>query len=94
MLKQVSTPELAEVFAINALAPFILNSKLKPLMMATNPDGNKFIVNVSAMEGTYAGAMAGVAPSGPHGHCVAQASSTATSRRLTRTPTWRRRRST
>ena len=48
---QVSTPELAEVFAINTLAPFILNSKLKPLMASTNPEGLKFIVNVSAMEG-------------------------------------------
>ena len=47
----MSTPELAEVFAINTLAPFILNSKLKPLMASTNPEGLKFIVNVSAMEG-------------------------------------------
>ena len=39
------------MFAINTLAPFILNSKLKPLMASTNPEGLKFIVNVSAMEG-------------------------------------------
>ena len=29
---QVQTPELAEVFAINAMSPFILNGKLKALM--------------------------------------------------------------
>lgn len=29
---QVSTPEAAEVMAVNALAPFILNSRLIPLM--------------------------------------------------------------
>lgn len=32
-LDQVEAPELAEVFVINAIAPFVLNSKLKPLMM-------------------------------------------------------------
>ena len=31
-LEDVQTPELAEVFAINAMSPFILNGKLKPLM--------------------------------------------------------------
>lgn len=30
---QVEAPELAEVFVINAIAPFVLNSKLKPLML-------------------------------------------------------------
>ena len=52
-MHEVSTPELAEVFAINALAPFILNSKLKSLMAATAPGEYKFIVNVSAMEGKF-----------------------------------------
>ena len=31
-LEEVQTAELAEVFAINAMSPFILNGKLKPLM--------------------------------------------------------------
>ena len=31
----VSTPELAEVFAINTLAPFVLNARLQPLLAAT-----------------------------------------------------------
>lgn len=36
-LHEVSTPELIEVMAINTAAPFILNSRLKPLMMRPNP---------------------------------------------------------
>lgn len=51
-LDEVSTPELAEVFAINAMAPTILNSRLKELMIK-DADGLKFIVNVSAMEGKF-----------------------------------------
>ena len=34
-LHQVSTPELAEVFAINALAPFVLVARLKGMLAAT-----------------------------------------------------------
>jgi len=53
-LGQVSTPELLEVFSINACAPFILNGKLRPLMAASGtPSEPKFIVNVSAMEGCF-----------------------------------------
>jgi NAD(P)-dependent dehydrogenase (short-subunit alcohol dehydrogenase family) len=51
-LADVSTPEMAEVFAINAIAPAVLNAKLKPLM-ARNKEALKFIVNVSAMEGKF-----------------------------------------
>jgi NAD(P)-dependent dehydrogenase (short-subunit alcohol dehydrogenase family) len=51
-LDEVSTPELAEVFAINTMAPTILNSRLKG-MMQRFPDALKFIVNVSAMEGKF-----------------------------------------
>jgi len=51
-LDEVSTPELAEVMLINAMAPTIINSKLKPLM-EMDPDVPKFIVNVSAMEGKF-----------------------------------------
>ena len=36
-LHEVSTPEVAEVLAINALAPFILNSRLRGLL-ETTPD--------------------------------------------------------
>ena len=41
-LPQVEAPELAEVFVINAIAPFVLNSKLKPLMLRgrTVPTGS------------------------------------------------------
>eukprot|EP01116_Phalansterium_solitarium_P012318 TRINITY_DN284_c0_g2_i1.p3 TRINITY_DN284_c0_g2~~TRINITY_DN284_c0_g2_i1.p3 ORF type:complete len:201 (+),score=108.46 TRINITY_DN284_c0_g2_i1:1153-1755(+) len=51
-LHEVSAPELAEVFAINSMAPFIINSKLKPLM-ERDMQAYKFIVNVSAMEGKF-----------------------------------------
>lgn len=50
-LLQVSLPEAVEVQAINVLAPFILNSKLKPLLLKSGRD--TYIVNVSAMEGQF-----------------------------------------
>ena len=37
---------------INAIAPFILNARLKPLMLRT-PERDKHIVNVSAVEGQF-----------------------------------------
>jgi NAD(P)-dependent dehydrogenase (short-subunit alcohol dehydrogenase family) len=49
----VSTPELIEVHLVNAIAPFILISRLKELMLRTNTR-DKHIVNVSAMEGAFA----------------------------------------
>lgn len=53
-IDEVSTPELAEVFAINALAPFVINSKLLPGMKEGASDANRrFVVNVSAMEGKF-----------------------------------------
>jgi len=51
-LSDVLTTELLEVNLINAVAPFILCSKLKPLMMR-EPTGDRHIVNVSAMEGIF-----------------------------------------
>src|SRR4029453_5340978 len=51
-LAQVPTPEMLEVQLVNSVAPFILCSKLKPLMMRT-PNRDKHIVNVSAMEGIF-----------------------------------------
>ncbi len=51
-LADVPTPELIEVQLVNAIAPFILCSKLKPLMLRV-PTQDKHIVNVSAMEGKF-----------------------------------------
>jgi NAD(P)-dependent dehydrogenase (short-subunit alcohol dehydrogenase family) len=51
-LADVSSIELLEVQLVNAVAPFVLNAKLKPLMMKT-PERDKHIVNVSAMEGQF-----------------------------------------
>lgn len=51
-LAAVSAVELLEVHLVNAVAPFILNARLKPLMMKT-PERDKHIVNVSAMEGQF-----------------------------------------
>ena len=51
-LSEVPTVEAAEVFAVNSLAPFVLNGKLKHVMMRT-PDVDKYIINVSAMEGKF-----------------------------------------
>jgi NAD(P)-dependent dehydrogenase (short-subunit alcohol dehydrogenase family) len=51
-LHEVETPELLEVQLVNAIAPYILNARLKPLMVST-PGRHKHIVNVSAMEGQF-----------------------------------------
>jgi NAD(P)-dependent dehydrogenase (short-subunit alcohol dehydrogenase family) len=51
-LHEVQTPELLEVHLVNAIAPYILNARLKPLMMRT-ATRDKHIVNVSAMEGQF-----------------------------------------
>jgi NAD(P)-dependent dehydrogenase (short-subunit alcohol dehydrogenase family) len=51
-LHQVSTVELLEVQLVNAIAPFVLNARLKPLLLRT-PGSDKHIVNVSAMEGQF-----------------------------------------
>jgi NAD(P)-dependent dehydrogenase (short-subunit alcohol dehydrogenase family) len=51
-LHEVETPELLEVHLVNAVAPYILNARLKPLMLRT-PGRHKHIVNVSAMEGQF-----------------------------------------
>jgi len=52
MLSEVSSVELLEVQLINAIAPFILNARLKPLMLRTL-ERDKHIVNVSAVEGQF-----------------------------------------
>ena len=53
-MDQVSTPELMECMFINAIAPFVLNSRLQPIMTTpsdSRPD--RYIINVSAMEGKF-----------------------------------------
>lgn len=51
-LDEVNTIELLEVHLVNAIAPFILNSKLKPLLLCSSFP-RRFIINVSAMEGQF-----------------------------------------
>src|SRR6185436_11264890 len=51
-LSEVPTPELLEVHLVNAVAPFILCSRLKPLMLKDRSRA-RYIVNVSAMEGIF-----------------------------------------
>ena len=51
-MAEVSTVELLEVQLVNAIAPFIINARLKSLMMRT-PGTDKHIVNVSAVEGQF-----------------------------------------
>jgi NAD(P)-dependent dehydrogenase (short-subunit alcohol dehydrogenase family) len=52
VLAEVPTVELLEVQLVNAVAPFIFNARLKPLMLKT-PERDKHIVNVSAVEGQF-----------------------------------------
>jgi len=51
-LREVPPVELLEVQLVNAIAPFVMNARLKPLMLAV-PTRDKHIVNVSAMEGQF-----------------------------------------
>jgi len=51
-LDQVSTVELLEVQLVNGIAPFVLNARLKALMLRERTF-DKHIVNVSAMEGQF-----------------------------------------
>ena len=50
--EEVDASEAAEVLLVNSLAPFVLNSKLVPLMAATAAASARgaYVVNVSAME--------------------------------------------
>jgi NAD(P)-dependent dehydrogenase (short-subunit alcohol dehydrogenase family) len=52
LLAEVPSVELLEVHLVNAIAPFIINARLKPLMLRT-PGRDKHIVNVSAVEGQF-----------------------------------------
>ena len=52
LMAEVPSVELLEVHLVNAIAPFILNARLKSLMART-PEADKHIVNVSAVEGQF-----------------------------------------
>jgi NAD(P)-dependent dehydrogenase (short-subunit alcohol dehydrogenase family) len=54
-MEEVSTPEVMECMFINAIAPFVLNSRLKPLMTVPHDESrpDRFVINVSAMEGKF-----------------------------------------
>jgi NAD(P)-dependent dehydrogenase (short-subunit alcohol dehydrogenase family) len=52
LMAEVSSVELLEVQLVNAVAPFLINARLKPLMLRT-PGRDKHIVNVSAVEGQF-----------------------------------------
>ncbi len=52
LMAEVPSVELLEVHLVNAVAPFIFNARLKPLMTRT-PERDKHIVNVSAVEGQF-----------------------------------------
>jgi NAD(P)-dependent dehydrogenase (short-subunit alcohol dehydrogenase family) len=51
-LADVPTAELLEVHLVNAVAPFVLNARLRPLLVAV-PTRDSHVVNVSAMEGQF-----------------------------------------
>lgn len=51
-LDDVGAPEMLEVQLVNSVAPFLLNSRLKPLLLRS-PFARRFIVNVSAVEGQF-----------------------------------------
>jgi len=51
-MDEVPSVELLEVHLVNAVAPFVINARLKSLMLRT-PERDKHIVNVSAMEGQF-----------------------------------------
>jgi NAD(P)-dependent dehydrogenase (short-subunit alcohol dehydrogenase family) len=56
-MDEVPAVELLETQLVNAVAPFVLNARLKPLMLRApgggQPTRDKHIVNVSAVEGQF-----------------------------------------
>jgi NAD(P)-dependent dehydrogenase (short-subunit alcohol dehydrogenase family) len=52
LMADVPMVELLEVQLVNAIAPFLINARLKPLMLRTS-DRDKHIVNVSAVEDQF-----------------------------------------
>jgi NAD(P)-dependent dehydrogenase (short-subunit alcohol dehydrogenase family) len=51
-LAEVSAVEMLETQLVNAVAPFVLNARLKPILLRT-PERDKHVVNVSAVEGQF-----------------------------------------
>ncbi|UOD30824.1 SDR family oxidoreductase [Massilia violaceinigra] len=51
-LHEVSTLELVEVQVVNAIAPFLLTSRLRPALLRS-PNQRRFVVQASAMEGQF-----------------------------------------
>jgi NAD(P)-dependent dehydrogenase (short-subunit alcohol dehydrogenase family) len=52
LMAEVPAVELLETQLVNAIAPFLLNARLKPLLLRI-PGRDKHIVNVSAVEGQF-----------------------------------------
>jgi len=52
LLHEVSSVELLETQLVNAVAPFVINARLRPLLEAT-PGAHKHVINVSAVEGQF-----------------------------------------
>lgn len=50
--EDVNSIELLEVHLINAIAPFMINSRLK-LLMKQQSELSKYIINVSSAEGRF-----------------------------------------
>ena len=63
-LEEISMPEMVEVQLVNAVAPAMLVSQLKDLMLKNPPNLAKagYIINVSAMEGQFAHSKTGHHP--------------------------------
>ncbi|MGH8032375.1 MAG: SDR family NAD(P)-dependent oxidoreductase [Luteimonas sp.] len=57
LMDEVPSVELLEVQLVNAIAPFLINARLKPLLLrgvdGVPPPRDKHIVNVSAVEGQF-----------------------------------------
>lgn len=53
--EDVSLQELAEVYIINSIGPYILSTKLKPLLTKSDNSESKYswIINVTSMEGVF-----------------------------------------
>jgi NAD(P)-dependent dehydrogenase (short-subunit alcohol dehydrogenase family) len=52
---EVSIIELLEVHVVNAIAPFVINSRLKAMMNRHQSKVDRYIINVSSQEGRFEG---------------------------------------
>lgn len=60
-IDEISMPEMVEVQLINAVAPSVLVSQLKTLLMRS-PSPKRYIINVSAVEGQFSNEKNGLHP--------------------------------